>query len=78
MAKLISAKGLWISRSGQYEQVHTVVQEDPFVLQFKDLLQAIQSEQDPDSSGKYARSVIAALEAVYHSDEKGVEISVSH
>lgn len=76
MAKLISAKGLWVSKGGQYEQVKPIVKEDPFVLQFKDLLRAIQCDQDPDSSGVYARSVIAALEAVYHSDEKGVEISV--
>ncbi|MNZ76445.1 Glucose--fructose oxidoreductase precursor [compost metagenome] len=76
MAKLISAKGLWVSKGGQYEQVQSIVHDDPFVMQFKDLLQAIQYEQDPDSSGKYARSVITVLEAVYHSDEKGVEISV--
>lgn len=73
MAKLISAKGLWISKGGEYEQVEPIPEEDPFVLQFKDLLQAIGNEQDPDSSGEYARSVIAALEAVYRSDRTGVE-----
>ncbi len=73
MAKLISAKGLWISKDGEYEQVEPIPKEDPFVLQFKDLLHAIGNEQDPDSSGEYARSVIAALEAVYRSDRTGVE-----
>lgn len=76
MAKLISAKGLWINKNGAYEQVQPVLQEDPFVLQFKDLLEAIEADREPDSSGSYARSVIAALEAVYSSDEQGGEITV--
>lgn len=73
MARLVSAKGLWISRENRYEQVEPIPCEDPFILQFRDLLHAIQSGGEPDSSGEYARSVIAALEAVYLSDETGVE-----
>lgn len=77
MAKLISAKGLWISRDGRYKEVPTIPREDPFVLQFRDLLQAIQTGGEPDCGGKYARSVIAALEALYLSDETGVEQHVT-
>ncbi|WP_068619000.1 Gfo/Idh/MocA family protein [Paenibacillus tuaregi] len=73
MARLSPGKGLWVSRDGQYEQVEPEDQEDPFVLQFRDLLEAIRSGVDPESSGIYARSVIAAIEAVYRSAEEGVE-----
>ncbi|MGZ7440458.1 Gfo/Idh/MocA family protein [Paenibacillus sp. TH7-28] len=76
MAKLISARGLWISRNGQYEPVTgggCGDSADPFCLQLQDLLQAIEHGAEPDSSGVYARSVIAALEAVYRSHETGVE-----
>lgn len=78
MAKLISAKGLWISKEGQYELVQPIDDRDPFVLQLEDFIQAIQSNGEPNSSGRYARSVIAALEAVYKSDKKGVEMTVEH
>ncbi|RUT29879.1 Gfo/Idh/MocA family oxidoreductase [Paenibacillus zeisoli] len=73
MARLISGKGLWISRNGQYEQSPLEVQEDPFVLQFRDLLEGINSGQEPESSGAYARTVIAAIEAIYASDAQGGE-----
>lgn len=76
MAKLISARGLWISRNGQYEPVagsNRGDSADPFCLQLQDLLQAIERDAEPDCSGAYARSVIAALEAVYRSHETGVE-----
>ncbi|WP_019640532.1 Gfo/Idh/MocA family protein [Paenibacillus fonticola] len=78
MIKLISAKGVWVSREGQYEELEPREASDPFVLQFKDLLQAIQSKTEPDSSGQYARSVITALEAVYRSGETGVEQQVDN
>ncbi|MCM3699375.1 Gfo/Idh/MocA family protein [Paenibacillus macerans] len=76
MAKLISARGLWISRNGRYEPVtggERGDSADPFCLQLQDLLGAIKGGAEPDSSGAYARSVIAALEAVYRSHETGVE-----
>lgn len=73
MARLSSGKGLWISRNGQYEPCELEVQEDPFVLQFKDLLEGIRSGEEPESSGAYARTVIAAIEAIYASDAQGGE-----
>ncbi|MUG45694.1 Gfo/Idh/MocA family protein [Paenibacillus woosongensis] len=73
MIRLVSAKGLWVSRDGRYEEVKPPCSTDPFVLQFEDLLQAIRQDAEPGSTGEYARSVIAALEAVYRSDETGVE-----
>ncbi|GAA0134289.1 Gfo/Idh/MocA family oxidoreductase [Paenibacillus sp. YSY-4.3] len=76
MIRLVSAKGLWVSRDGRYEEVKPPYSSDPFVLQFEDLLQAIRQDVEPDSSGEYARSVIAVLEAVYRSDETGVEQTV--
>lgn len=78
MAKLISSTGLWISKGGPYELVQPTDQRDPFILQWEDFMQAIQANGEPDSSGKYARSVIAALEAVYESDKKGAEVIVEH
>ncbi|MCA1296260.1 Gfo/Idh/MocA family oxidoreductase [Paenibacillus sp. alder61] len=76
MAKLVSSEGLWVSVGGKYEQVQPLPEEDPFILQFEDLLRAIELGVEPDSSGEYARSVIAALEAVYTSDRTGVEQDV--
>ncbi|WP_110932998.1 Gfo/Idh/MocA family protein [Paenibacillus bouchesdurhonensis] len=76
MIRLISARGVWINRVGQYVMLEPQVSSDPFVLQFEDLLQAIEQDAETDSSGEYARSVIAALEAVYRSDETGVEQTV--
>ncbi|AZK47667.1 Gfo/Idh/MocA family protein [Paenibacillus lentus] len=73
MVKLISAKGVWINREGQYVMLESQDNIDPFELQFRDLLQAIEQNTETDSSGEYARSVIAALEAVYRSNETGVE-----
>ncbi|MNN35691.1 putative 4,5-dihydroxyphthalate dehydrogenase [compost metagenome] len=73
MARLISGKGLWISRNGQYEQSALEEQEDPFILQFRDLLEGIRTGLEPDSSGIYARTVIAAIEAIYASDAQGGE-----
>lgn len=73
MARLSSGKGLWISRNGEYVPVEAGESEDPFVLQFQDLLEGIRTGREPESSGTYARSVIAAIEAVYRSDQEGVE-----
>lgn len=73
MIKLVSAKGVWVNRDGQYVGLEPRDNSDPFVLQFEDLLQAIEQDAETDSSGEYARSVIAALEAVYRSNETGVE-----
>ncbi|MNJ54564.1 hypothetical protein D3C77_500120 [compost metagenome] len=78
MIKLVSAKGVWISRNDQYVEIEPRGGSDPFVLQLEDLLRAIQYDTEPDSSGQYARSVIAALEAVYRSDETGVEQQVDN
>lgn len=78
MAKLISSRGLWISKDGQYELVQPHDQRDPFELQLEDFIQAIESNGERESSGRYARSVIATLEAVYESDKKGVEMTVEH
>lgn len=80
MAKLISAKGLWISDNGSYVRYESkpsaTFPEDPFVLQFKDLISAIVSDTESGSSGRYGRSVIAVLEAIYRSNETGVEEDV--
>ncbi|WP_433943176.1 Gfo/Idh/MocA family protein [Paenibacillus sp. SN-8-1] len=73
MARLISGQGLWISRHGQYVQCVLEEQVDPFVLQFRDLLEGIRTGQEPESSGAYARTVIAAIEAIYASDAQGGE-----
>lgn len=80
MAKLISAKGLWISNNGSYvryeDKPATTFPEDPFVLQFKDLLASISNDTESSSSGRYGRSVISVLEAIYRSNQTGVEEDV--
>jgi predicted dehydrogenase len=76
MMKIISGKGLWVSESSEYRQVRVEDHRDPFVLQFNDLLESIEKDQEPECSGAYAKTIIAAIESVYRSHELGVELTV--
>jgi predicted dehydrogenase len=78
MLKLETNKGLLISRGGVYEPVPVEPMEKPFVRQFKDLMQAILTGEEPDCSGTYSRTVISALESVYLSQATGTEQTVHH
>lgn len=73
MLKLVTGDSLWISRGGAYEKVDVPSMDTPFELQYKDLLIAIEAKSETSCPPLYARSVIAALEAVYRSAETGVE-----
>jgi phthalate 4,5-cis-dihydrodiol dehydrogenase len=73
MLKLVTGDSLWISRGGAYEKVELKPMPAPFELQYMDLLQAIESASETSCPPAYARSVIAALEAVYRSAESGKE-----
>ncbi|MNY34892.1 hypothetical protein D3C86_1692660 [compost metagenome] len=73
MLKLVTSESLWISRGGAYEQVEVPPMDTPFELQYKDLLRAIETKSETNCPPAYARSVIAALEAVYESAETGTE-----
>ncbi|MDU4698068.1 MAG: Gfo/Idh/MocA family oxidoreductase [Paenibacillus sp.] len=76
MARLVSPKGVWISRDGQYEPMEEVITlevRSPFAAQLHDLLEAIEHHTEPECSGEYAKSVITVLEAVYRSHAMGVE-----
>lgn len=73
MLKLVTGVSLWRSRGGAYEQVEVPAMDTPFELQYKDLLEAIESRKETNCPPDYARGVIAVLEAVYRSAETGVE-----
>jgi len=74
--RLITGVGLWVSEGGAYREVKVDPMENPFILQFNDLLHSIQEDRDPDCSIAYSRSVVTAVESLYRSHESGKEIEV--
>jgi predicted dehydrogenase len=78
MMKLVSGQGLWISDGDEYRGVSIEGRTDPFVLQFRDLLESIEGARKPECSGEYARTVISAIQCMYRSHETGVELPVPH
>lgn len=76
MLKLETNSGLSISRGGKFEPVEVEPMELPFVRQFRDLIQAIRTGEQPECSGAYSRTVISVLESVYRSHETGKEEEV--
>jgi predicted dehydrogenase len=76
MLKLSTGRGLWISENGAYSEVEVKRPADPFALQFDDLLHSIKSGTDPECSGAYAKSVVAAVEKIYASHTAGKELPV--
>ncbi|WP_262686943.1 Gfo/Idh/MocA family protein [Paenibacillus baimaensis] len=77
MLKLNTGQDLWISRGGTYEPVEVTAIATPFELQYRELRDAIREARDPECSGDYGRSVIAAIEQVYRSAETGTEQEVT-
>ncbi|RKN83775.1 Gfo/Idh/MocA family protein [Paenibacillus ginsengarvi] len=65
--------GLFVSRGGAYETVPIDGGDDPFVLQFEDLVTYIETGHEPECSLDYARSVIDVVESAYRSHETGAE-----
>lgn len=76
MLRLATGVGLWISEQRDYRPVELDEEKPPFVLQFADLLQSIETGEAIDCSGEYGRSVIAAVSAMYESSRKGCEIEI--
>ncbi|MFC3798648.1 Gfo/Idh/MocA family protein [Cohnella sp. GCM10012308] len=74
--KLLTGRGLWVSDGGDYEQVNVPPQPDPFVRQFEDLIGAIRDNREPECSMAYSRSVVAVVESLYRSHERGAETAV--
>nr|WP_281069403.1 Gfo/Idh/MocA family oxidoreductase [Paenibacillus shirakamiensis] len=72
-ARLISSAGLWVSEGQEFEIESLDALEDPFIRMYQDLVQEIEEKKPPGSSGMYARSVIAAIEAAYLSHDEGAE-----
>lgn len=68
--------GLWVSEGTDYHEVLVEEQVNPFVGQFEDLLNAIEEQREPHCSMNYSRSVVAAVEGLYLSDQQGAEITV--
>ncbi len=73
---LRSGVGLWVSEGGAYRQVPVPKLKPPFVLQFEDLLGAIEQDREPECTMAYSRSVVAAVESLYLSHERGAETIV--
>lgn len=76
MLRLATGMGLWISEQRNYRAVELDKQEPPFVLQFGDLLRSIETGEELECSGAYGRSVIAAVCAMYESNQQGCEIEI--
>jgi predicted dehydrogenase len=72
----LSPEGVWVSENGGYRQVTIENKRNPFVLQFEDLLESIELDTEPGCSGNYARTIIVAIETIYHSHETGRELPV--
>jgi predicted dehydrogenase len=64
-----------IGRNGEWQEVEQD-RHDPYVLQFEELIRCIRTGEEPSCSGEYAKSVIAAVEAIYASGETGAETAV--
>jgi predicted dehydrogenase len=76
MMKLASGAGVWISQGGKYEPVELSGAVGSFVLQFKDILTAIEGDSEPGCSGEYARSVVNVVNTMYESARQGRELAV--
>jgi predicted dehydrogenase len=76
MLKLVSGKGLWQSDGGEFRQVELERDANPFALQFIELLGAIESGNEPECSGEYAKSVVSVIETIYLSHRFGIELGV--
>ncbi|WP_409342685.1 Gfo/Idh/MocA family protein [Paenibacillus sp. MBLB4367] len=76
MLKIDAGGKVEISRGGAYEEVPVEDQTSPFLLQLEDFRKQIETGEQPYCSGEYAKSVIAAVQAVYRSHELGAEVDV--
>jgi predicted dehydrogenase len=76
MIKIINHHSVWISKDGTYAEVPDEKAVDPFELQLLDLMDSIQTGQQPYASGEYAQSVVRVIEAVYESAGMGREVSM--
>ncbi|MDO3409964.1 Gfo/Idh/MocA family oxidoreductase [Saccharibacillus sp. CPCC 101409] len=74
--KLRTGSGLWIGEGKEYRKLPVPPQPDPFVRQLEDLLGAIREDREPECSMAYSRSVVAAVQSLYLSSERGAEIEV--
>ncbi|WP_317890208.1 Gfo/Idh/MocA family protein [Paenibacillus sabuli] len=76
--RLRTGLGLWISDGGDYAPVQTEQQEPTLVLQLRNLLTALEQGAEPqEADAEYARSVVAAVEALYRSAACGQAVEVN-
>jgi predicted dehydrogenase len=78
MLRLNTGQGLWLSEGGEYRRVNTGEQQDPFRLQFLDLLQTMETNREPQCSMTYSRSIVHVLEHIYRSAQSGEQLDVEH
>lgn len=74
----ITEKELLINERGQseYRTVQNIKETTPSILQLEDLISLIEKEKNPDEQNDYAKSVIAAIDAIYQSNDEGTEIKL--
>ncbi|QHW34001.1 Gfo/Idh/MocA family oxidoreductase [Paenibacillus rhizovicinus] len=76
MLKVLSGQSLWISEGETYVQVPVEDQTDPFILQFEDLIDHIETGKPLACSMEYSRSIVAAVDAIYASHANKTEWTV--
>jgi predicted dehydrogenase len=76
MVRLGMGSGLWISRNGEYVEIKTERKASPMILQFEELIDAIDGVKPLECTGNYGKSIIKVVEALYRSHKTGMEISL--
>jgi predicted dehydrogenase len=76
MMRLATGAGVWVSDGGKYEPIDLTGAVNSFVLQFKDIVDAIENGTDPGCSGEYARSVVKVVNTMYESHRQGRDLTV--
>lgn len=70
----LKAGEIWIRSHERKEQIPLEPADSPFVLQFGQLLDAIEAGEAPACSGDYGRRILRVIDAVYKSHDTGKEV----
>lgn len=76
MIKLLTGESLWVSQGGGYRQIEPDKGEAPFQLQFRELVDCIESGREPECSMAYSRSIVNVVESMYRSSDQEREIII--
>lgn len=70
----LKAGEIWIRSRERTERIPLEPAKSPFVLQFRQLLGAIEAGEAPECSGIYGHRIIRIIDAIYKSQETGREV----